>query len=88
MLAYKKPTSALLYIFLELNYSHSVSLWGRYADCCYLMVLCLELFIAGFAHQRQNRRPFSVNIWGVFSLPKKYEILIKTYGPELVDQSK
>ena len=58
---------------------------GRYAGCCYSIVLCLVLYVYAlwaFATPVAQQRP----LFNQCSLPETRETLVKSCGPELVDQ--
>ena len=62
---------------------------GRYAGCSYFLVLCLVLYIAGFCHASGAVEAPFLSMWGgLCSLAETCEMLVKSCGPELVNQSK
>ena len=73
--------------FFKFNYSHSVSL-----SICGLLLLYSSM--SSIVHcgllprQWRSGGPFSISVGGLCSLPETCETLVKSCGPELVDQSK
>ena len=56
-------SSRNIYVPTNFNYSHSVSLWGRYAGCCYPIALFLVLYILGNCRASvAAQAPISINL--------------------------